>query len=156
MGDTVTVEIPADVKNNSETATDYAFMRHRGPDRGVISTHFRDSNLKAFRTWLSANYAVFTWQDVNPNGQDCRFDMVIRKLTGDVVSLTHTEYWTRVKCAHCEPRYAVRYVQYMRDGWRAGDPLPLCGEHLEFEQRASRSSGDFTLLLSEPLLIGQH
>lgn len=153
---TTAVPIPASIKDNSETVIDYAFTRHLSPDKGVVSPHLRDDNLRVYRDHLATNYTTYSWRDVNPDGQKCRFDMVIRNITGDVVSLMHTEYWTRVKCAHCEPRYAVHYVQYMRNGEQAGDPLPLCSEHLEFEQRASRTTGEFALLLSEPLLIGQH
>lgn len=159
---TTAVPIPASVKDNSETVIDYAFMRHLSPDKGVVSPHFRDTNLRAYRDYLAANYTTYSWRDVNPNGQRCRFDMVIRNITGNVVSLMHTEYWTRVGCEYGKTAvwecssYAVHYVQRMRNGEPAGDPIPLCSEDLGFEQRASRGESEPALLLSERLLVGQH
>jgi hypothetical protein len=158
---TDTVEIPADVRDNSETVTDYAFMRHLSPDRGVVGPEGRDYELKVAHEYLSHMYMIYSWSDVNPKtGQRCRFDMVARKEDGSVVHLFHTEYWTRVKCDRCEYSYAVAYVRW-DDEHTTTDPVPLCDTDLDNARRVStydREHGfpNLTLRLSERLFIGQH
>lgn len=151
------VEIPEDVRDNSETVTDYAFMRHRSPDRGVISTHMRDDNLRLYQDHFGATHTVYSWLDVNPDGQRCRFDMVINEETGSMVALYHTEYWTRVPCARGDwcPSYAAHYTVVVDSDGKKSDPVPYCDEHVN-ELRRNIADLPMTLHLSERLRIGQH
>lgn len=151
MTDTMTrVEIPADVRDNSQTVTDYAFMKHRSPNRGMETTVYRDSTL------INADlfgYSHYQWHDTNQRtGQRCRFDMVVNR-AGHVVHLFHTEYFTRVAChtgGWCHS-YAEYYALAFKDGEPTTDgPLPYCGEHLRTLHR------DLTVVTSERLIVGQH
>lgn len=156
MTDTLTVEIPLDVRDNSETATDYAFMRYLSPDRGVVGPVGRDHENRVKREYLSHAYTHYAWSDVNPDGQRCRFDMWVNK-TGHVVNLFHTEYFTRVACYQGEfcTSYAAYYVQTTGGFLEVSDAVPVCEHHIDALRRSFEGS-PVTLLLSEPLLIGQH
>jgi hypothetical protein len=154
---TITVEIPADVRDNSEAVTDYAFMRHRSPDRGIIEPRRRDVDLRAVREYLSSMYDIYTWPDVNPDGQRCRFDLVVNKKSGVVSDLFHTEYFTRVACGRGDwcHSYASAYVAVSFDNGEPDDgPTPLCDEHTREIRRAYGEGA--TIRTSEPLLTGQH
>lgn len=154
MSDTQTVEIPLDVRDNSETVTDYAFMRHLSPNKGAVGTVGRDYENRIKRESLSHMYTYYAWSDVNPDGQRCRFDMWVSK-RGHVVNLFHTEYFTRVACATGDdcPSYASRYALVVKDGEPTTDgPLPYCPRHLG----EMHHQENLTLHLSERLIIGQH
>lgn len=154
MSDTLTVEIPADVKDNSEKVTDYAFMRHLSPNKGVTDRVERDTQLG---TAAILGYPRYTWQDVNPDGQRCRFDMIVSPKTGEVVYLYHTEYFTRVACYQGDwcSSYAAHYVTTSGGTLPLTDPVPVCEHHID-GLRKSFADSPVTLHLSEPLLIGQH
>lgn len=149
------VEIPANVRDNSETVTDYAFMRHLSPGRGVVGPVGRDRENRVKRDYLSHRYTYYAWSDVNANGQRCRFDMWVENETGQVVNLFHTEYFTRVAChtgGWCHS-YATHYALVIKDGEATtDDPLPYCDEHLRYIERED----GLTVHRSERLLIGQH
>lgn len=153
MSDTLTVDVPLDVRDNSETVTDYAFMRDRAQTFYPYHTvETRDRELKRTNMFPQLRLVWYTWNDVNPNGQRCRFDMVVNE-SGDVVNLYHTEYWTRVACHtgdFCHS-YATHYALVIKDGEPTTDePLPYCDEHLRSLSR------ELTVIKSERLLIGQH
>lgn len=153
MTDTLTVKIPEDVRDNSETVIDYAFMRHLWPGRGVIGPAGRDQQIRVAREYLSHMYIIYSWLDVNPDGQRCRFDMIVNRKTGAVSYLFHTEYFTRVACHTGDwcYSYATHYALVLKDGQpTTDDPLPYCAEHLHSLAR------ELTVIKSEPLLIGQH
>jgi hypothetical protein len=158
---TTTVEIPADVRDNSETVTDYAFMRHRSPDKGVRTVVERDADLDTATRLLGHRYDVYTWHDVNPDGQRCRFDLVARNYSdedvteGEVVNLFHTEYFTRVPCVTHDAYYAQRYASVTDQGGVTTIAQPYCGECMHHLRRSARESY-MTVNESEPLLIGQH
>lgn len=149
---TITIEIPADVRDNSETVTDYAFMRYRAPGRGVRTPDERDRSIRVAREFL-CGYQHYTWNDTNPGGQRCRFDMVTDS-DGQVTDLLHTEYFTRVGCAECPYSYASVYqVIQTEDGMSAA--VPRCDHHADRFRRAI--AGESVILHeSERLLIGQH
>jgi len=149
---TTIIEIPADVRDNSETVTDYAFMGHRARDRGVRSPAARDDALE----WASFfRYAVHTWQTVNPrSGQRCRFDM-LTKHDGTMVHLFHTEYFTRVACLTHDASYASRYVSIVDQDGVATVTSPYCGMCVAHLHRSAQDSG-MTVRQSEPLYTGQH
>lgn len=151
MTTTVTVEIPADVRDNSETVTDYAHMSHRAPDKGVRTVHYRETDLILAHTF---GYTAYEWDDVNPDGQRCRFHM-ITKPDGTVRHLYHTEYFTRTACAECAYSYAVVF-QVITTDEMASDPVPRCGEHADRFRHAVAGTPGLVLTESEPLRIGQH
>jgi len=157
MTDTLTVQIPEDVRDNSETVTDYAFMRHRSPGRGMITVKARDNNLHWYARGVLKG-TVYSWLDMNPDGQRCRFDMVVRT-DGVVVHLFHTEYFTRVVCRQAHwcggHSYATHYVATADGLDDMSDPVPLCDEDRRALER-SLAGTQTTLHLSEHLHIGQH
>lgn len=160
MIDTPTLAVPLSVRDNSQTVIDYAFMRYLSPDRGNVGPDGRDHTLRVDREYLAHMYTVYSWSDVNPDGQRCRFDMVVRRDDGQVVNLFHTEYFTRVKCDRCEYSWAVAYVRW-DDEHSTTDPVPLCGTDLHTARRVNthdRENGfpHLRLIESEPLRIGQH
>jgi hypothetical protein len=152
----VTVEIPLDVRDNSETVTDYAFSRHLSPGRGVVGPVGRDQENRVKRDYLSHMYDYYAWSDVNPNGQRCRFDMWVTK-SGQVVNLFHTEYWTRVACDRGDwcPSYATYYTVVVDSDGEQSDAAAYCDEHVH-DMRKNIADLPLTLHLSELLLIGQH
>lgn len=156
------VIIPEDVRDNSETVTDYAFMGHRSPNRGVVSPGARDRTIDMAVRFLTG-YQHYTWLDVNQGdrlgrdaGHRCRFDMIVNR-DGQVVNLFHTEYWTRVACYQGEwcSSYATHYVTTTGGTLPVSDPVPVCDHHID-GLRKSFADSPVTLNLSEPLLIGQH
>lgn len=153
---TLTIEIPADVRDNSETVTDYAFMRHRSPDKGMRTPDERDRDID----WSDHHgYVHMQSYDVNPGGQRCRFD-VLYNVHGVVVNLFHTEYFTRVPCVDClgyrAQSYAEYYVRITDDETGVPSTAPRCGTHKDAFVRAYGDEPGFTITLSEPLRIGQH
>ena len=152
------VPVPADVRDNSETVTDYAFMRHHSPDRGVATPDYRDHAISYGDLF---GYTLYSWHDVNQGtqngwgaGQRCRFDMLVNR-EGRVVHLFHTEYWTRVTCAYCADNFrAQSYAAYYvtEEGGTAAEARPLCDEHIAMYRRLD--GVEFSL--SERLLVGQH
>lgn len=154
MSDTLTVEIPAEVKDNSETVTDYAFMRNRAQtDWPYHTISTRDAEIRRVSVFPSLALTHYQWTNVNPDGQRCRFDMITDR-DGVVVNLYHTEYFTRVGCQPCKKYRAQSYASYyvVQDyGNGPTDAVPFCDEHL---RELHRFATDGTLTLSEPLLIG--
>jgi hypothetical protein len=153
MTDTITVEIPTEVRDNSETVVDYAHMGHRAPDKGVRTPLQRETDVSNAAFF---GYKVYTWRDVNPDGQRCAFTMIVKE-DGAVRHLFHTEYFTRVACAEGDwcHSYATHYVHVAYVSGEPSDgPSPLCDEH---RRRIERAYGEnVTLTLSERLIIGQH
>jgi hypothetical protein len=149
------VEIPLSVRDNSEAVTDYAFMRHMSPGRGIVDPVTRDQQLRIYREYISHAYTRFAWSGTNPDGQRCRFDMVVSNDNGAVVALFHTEYFTRVACLSDCAGYAQAYASVTDQDGVTTVASPYCGECLHHLRRSADDSG-MTLNLSEPLLIGQH
>lgn len=150
---TPTIKIPADVRDNSQTVTDYVYMGRRRPDKGVVTPQQRDAAIM----WSDRHgYVRYQEYDTNPDGQRCRFDILLN-VAGGMVHFFHTEYFTRVDCAAGEwcHSYATHYVLTTYASGEPDDgPSPLCDEH---RRRIERAYGDsVTLTLSERLRIGQH
>jgi hypothetical protein len=153
--DTLTVEIPALVRDNSEAAIDYAFRRDMAQTTWPYhSVDTRKAEIRRVSMFPSLRLTHYTWQDVNPDGQRCRFDMIVDR-HGIVVNLFHTEYFTRSYCAtggFCYS-YATHYALVIKNGEPTTDgPLPYCDEHLHRIERQA----DLTVIKSERLLVGQH
>jgi hypothetical protein len=166
MTDTLTVEIPLEVRDNSETVTDYAFMRHRSPGRGVVTVVDRDRSIDLCTALPSLQYTHHQWHDTNQrNGQRCRFDMIVSH-TGHVVYLFHTELWTRVACHMGDDcyYYAAYYVREDDPREEIEDQRPFCDEHtaeiigapLVLTQDSYIRDDGIAVRLSERLLVGQH
>jgi hypothetical protein len=155
MGTTTAVEIPADVRDNSETVTDYAFMRDRAQSGYPYHTiETRDQELSRMGMFPHLRLVWYTWDDVNPDGQRCRFDMIVDR-HGEVVNLYHTEYWTRAACAECAHSYASVYqVVETADG--TSEAVARCDEHAHYFRRACAGTAGLVLRESERLRVGQH
>lgn len=155
------VPVPADVRDNSETVTDYAFSRHRAPDRGVTTTDYRDRTISYGDLF---GYTLYSWHDVNQGnrdgwgaGQRCRIDMMVNR-DGRVVHLFHTEYWTRVACGRGDwcHSYAAHYTVIETAAGDRSDSVGYCDEHIDQMRRHVADVPSLRLHLSERLLIGQH
>lgn len=157
MTDTVTVTIPADVKDNSETTTDYAFMRDRAlSDYPYHTIETRDREIERVTLFPHLGMAHYRWDDVTPEGQRCRFDMVTNA-DGAVMNLFHTLYWTRAACYQGDwcGSYAAHYVTTSGGTFPTTDPVPVCERHID-DLRRSFEGSPVTLHESERLRIGQH
>lgn len=152
----ITVEIPADVKDNSETVTDYAFMRHRAlPDWPYHTVATRDREIMRVTVFPGLDLTHYSWLDVNPNDQRCRFDMIVNR-HGQVVNLFHTEYWTRVKCTDCKYHYAASFLQVTDWDGNTHPAAPYCEYHGGVVKKINASLPGYKIAESERLLIGQH
>lgn len=155
-----TIEIPADVRDNSETVTDYAFMRDRAQSNYPYHTvKARDGEIKRVDLFPHLRFTHYTWTDTNPDEQRCRFDMIVDP-DGMVVNLFHTEYFTRVACAECEYSYASVY-QLITTGETDDEgvsnlAVPRCDHHADRFRRACFGVPGVVLYESERLRIGQY
>lgn len=151
---TTTVEIPADVRDNSETVTDYAFMGWLRPDKGVVTRKERDEAIM----WSDRHGCVrYQDYDVNPNGQRCRFDILLN-VAGVVRYIFHTEYYTRVACGKGDwcASYATHYTVVVTGEGDRSEAAPYCDRHIDEMRRHVADTLTLRLELSEGLLIGQH
>lgn len=156
MSDTLTAEIPADVKDNSEKVTDYAFMRHRSPLRFYHTPAERDRQLHIARTIPALNRTVYTYEYEAPEtGQRCRIDKIVDK-HGTVVNLFHTEYFTRVACTDCTHYYAASYIAVTDADGVTHPAAPFCAAHGAVVKKIAKRQRGCSYTESEPLRIGQH
>lgn len=145
------VEIPADVRDNSPRVVRVVSNGERLSEGVTMSGPMLDH----YRAKTSLySYTMHEWDDVNPAGHRVTYTWFADRY-GALVWVYETEYFTRVKCAECEHRYAQRYVITVGQDGRRSDPTPLCGTHVDVTRRAANRMGG-TFLLSEPLRIGQH
>lgn len=152
-----TIEIPADVRDNSETVTDYAYTRHHSPDKGVHTRETRDDRIDSVTRFPILGLTHYQWHDTSPDGQRCRFDMIVNK-SGTVVNLFHTEYFTRVACAECPYSYASVYQALVTVATQdaPSEAVPRCDTHADrFRREVARTPG-LVVRESERLLIGRH
>lgn len=157
---TAVVEIPADVRDTSQTVTDYAYMGHLSHNKGMRSPAERDTDIRYADLY---GYTRYQWYDVNQGHQDgrgpgqqrCRFDMLVKD-DGTVTHLFHTEYFTRVACPTHNTRYAACYASVTNHETGVTTlPRPYCDDCMKHLDRSARDSG-MTVNRSEPLIIGQH
>lgn len=151
MNSATTIEIPADARDNSQTVTDYAFMRHRNPNKGATPTLVRDTAIVQTGRF---GYTHFEWWDTNPDGQRCHFDLITDQ-GEQVVHLFHTEFFTRVACEECSYSYAG-YYQVLTTQGGASDPVPRCDEHADRFRHAVAGTPGVKVRESERLYVGQH
>lgn len=147
-----TIEIPADVRDNNEAVTDYVYMGWRRPDKGIVTPQQRDAAIM----WSDGHgYVRYQEYDTNPDGQRCRFDILLN-VAGEMVHFFHTEYFTRVACAECEYSYASVYQLLTEEiDDEILDAVPRCDHHADRFRRLCAREGT-ELLESERLRIGQH
>lgn len=140
------VEIPADVKDNSMHTV-------RVQWRGVRDA--RPDEVESGRRYLDTfGYTLYEWDDVDRDGTRVTLHRFVNR-DGQTVDLYATYYYTRVKCDRCDHSYASRFVKQVGEGWEAG-PYPLCDNDLYMARRVNSREPSVTLLVSEPLIIGQH
>jgi len=152
----MTVTIPATVRDNSETVTDYAFRRDMAQSTWPYHTPVtRELEIRRVSMFSTLRLTHYTWHDVNPDGQHCRFDMIV-DVGGTVVNLYHTEYWTRVACTDCEYSYADRYIAVTDADGVTHPAAPFCGEHGHVVKRITDRQPGYSWAESERLLVGQH
>jgi hypothetical protein len=157
---TDTVEIPADVRDNSETVTDYAFMRHLSTHLKPPTPASRDKDLELADLF---GYTHYQWHGTAQGtrdgwgaGQRYRVDLVVNR-DGEVVNHFLTMYWTRVACYLGDwcGSYAAHYATTTGGTLPVSDPVPVCDHHIE-GLRKSFADSPVTVHLSERLFIGQH
>lgn len=144
------------VHYNSETVTDYAFRRDMAqstwPYHTVVT---REAEIRRISMFPALRLTHYTWRDVNPDGQYCRFDMIV-DADSDVVNLFHTEYWTRVACTDCEYSYATRYIAVTDADGVTHPAAPFCDEHGRAVKRITDRQPGYSWAESEYLLVGEH
>lgn len=152
MGDTMTVEIPADVKDNSQhhIRIQWRNVRDATEDEILSGKHYL----------TSFGYTLHQWDDEDKNGTRVTLHRFVNR-EGQTVDLYATYYYTRVACNRCDTSYASAYVVIELDGVpERSKPEPLCGNHHSIEQvrvnRARREGVNVLLYRSEWLNIGQH
>lgn len=140
----MTVEIPADVKDNSGYTVVVRW-------RSTAPQDLTERDLALARDTFG--YTVYQWDDINKAGD--RVTLTRMDKDDRQVWLYETSYFTRVACADCEVRWAVVYQQITVDGLLS-EAVPRCGTHADFFIRGLRGLSDVTLHESEPLNIGKH
>jgi hypothetical protein len=149
------IPIPDDVRDNSEKVTDYAFRRDIAQtDWPFHEAQTRDNEIARVGMFPKLGLKRYQWDDVNPDGQRCRFDMIVN-VGGVVVNLYHTEYFTRVPCCTHDAHYAVYYASVTDGDGVTTIPGPYCDECMIMIRQSVKDSG-MVLNLSERLRIGQH
>lgn len=151
------IDIPADVRDNSEAVTDYAFMRDRVRYSWAWAYHTVDERhreIKRVTQFPELGLTHYQWHDTSPNGQRCRFDMIVNA-DGVVVNLFHTEYFTRVPCITHDAHYARAYASITDYDGVTTIASPYCDECLRSLRRSAKDA-EMTFNESEPLHIGQH
>jgi hypothetical protein len=156
MTDTITVEIPADVKDNNTHTVRVVSNGVRSEEGGMSAAEqlsYYTANHKSLGYTMSE---LFT----TDNGQRVTTTEFFSRPLGKVVYTFETRYYTRVDCARCVYHWAQAYVVVEQDGVTT-DPEPLCGDHISLEEtrinRVRRDVGTDTYLhRSEYLRIGKH
>ena len=130
MTETLTVEIPADVRDNSPHTVRFQW-------RGVVTEKLTDRDLELARTTFK--YTVYQWDDVAPDGQRVTLTRM-DDAEGHNVWFYGTYHFTRVACAEGEGcgSYATRYVSVTENGKTSG-ARPVCNMHLSHLRKMVRS-----------------
>ena len=148
MTTTDTVEIPADVRDNSR---DVLRIQWRNTRR-ITEQGLRDTIRDACEIF---GHAVYVWEDTDKDGNRVTLTRIVGRVTGLTFELFATYYYTRVACAECEYSWAQYYMTVTTpDG--TSEPVARCGDHTRTFMNASRGIPGLTVNLSDPLRIGQH
>ena len=146
MSETVIVEIPTDVKDNSSHTVRFQW-------RGVVTEELTDHDLKLART--TYGYTVYRWDDEAPDGQRVTLTRM-DDAEGRNVWFYGTYYYTRVACTDCEHRYAQSYIAVTDWDGVTHPAAPFCGTHGDVVKRITDKQRGHSWHESEPLRIGQH
>ncbi len=139
---TETIEIPADVKDNSTHSIriQWRSTRDAQPDE-----------IESGRRYLDVlGYTLYEWDDIDRTGTRVTLHRFVN-CEGQTVDLFATYYFTRVACRYDDAHYAERFV----DEGDGNGPIPMCGYHLYVSRRSARRDRR-TIAESELLRIGQH
>lgn len=146
MTNTLTVEIPADVKDNSTH---------------TVQVRWRDTIAAELDKWdieqavTTFGYTVHRWDDVDRDGNRVTITRMDRA-DGRNVWLYETSYFTRVPCVTCDTSWASVYQTITNPAGESAGPVARCDMHAEDFRRAIRGVDTITLHESERLRIGQH
>lgn len=156
MTDTITVDIPADVRDNN-THTVRVVSNGTRQTEGGQSAATRLADYKKMQELFG--YAVHEFDAEDRDGRRVTLTW-FADTQGQLVWLFETSYYTRVECARCAYHWAQAYVVIEQDG-ESTDPEPLCGDHIDMTRKRVRHARDdagieLTMHCSEPLRIGQH
>lgn len=152
------VPIPDDVRDNSETVTDYAFNRHLSRVLSKPLPGDRDQDIAYADIY---KYTHYQWSGTTQGdrhgygaGQRYQVDLLVNR-DGGIAHHYLTEYFTRVPCPAHDAYYAAYYASVTDQDGVSTIPAPYCDECIRHLRRSAREAG-MTLNLSEPLRIGQH
>lgn len=155
MTDSITVPIPDAVKDNNTHTVRVVSNGTRAEEGGVTAAQQLADYTGRFKETFG--YVVYTWDDVNAQGDRVTLHRLLRD--GNTAWLYETSYFTRVDCARCAYHWAQAYVAVEQDG-QMTDPEPLCGDHIRMTESRityAREAGiELTMYLSEWLRIGKH
>lgn len=160
MTDTLSVEIPADVKDNNTRVVRITSRDERDTEGSWPAARHLADYRKRTRFY---GYTLHEWDDVSRDGHRITLSWFANTL-GHHVWLYETSYYTRVTCQAClqyrAQSYAAHYVTVTGGPLATDEPVPLCGKHRSYLLN-QLSTGPGTppsgeIHLSEPLRIGQH
>lgn len=151
MTTTDTVEIPADVRDNSPHTVRVTSRDTRARE-GVNSA--ADQLASDLRNAALFSYTTHQWDDVDRDRNRVTYTW-FADTAGRMVWVFETAYFTRTACLTHDGRYAVCYASITDQDGVTTIASPVCGGCLSDLRRSARDSG-MTLNLSEPLRIGQH
>lgn len=156
MTDTITVEIPANVKDNSPRTV-------RVQWRSSVADELTEQDLRLAREVFG--YTVYVWDDVDRDGNRVTLTRM-DKADGRNVWMYETSYFTRVACHMGEwcPSYATYYVRQDDPREPVEEAQPYCDTHtaeiigqpLNLREHSYITEDGDLILLSERLRIGQH
>jgi hypothetical protein len=147
MTDTLTVEIPADVKDNSRTAVRVQWRSVRPVKLVEIEQDKGYAHLYG--------YTVHEWDDEDRDGNRVTLTRFINR-SGITVNLYATYYFTRVACTDCEHSYATRYIAVTDADGDTHPAAPFCDEHGHVVKRITDRQPGWSWAESAELSIGQH
>lgn len=147
MADTLTVEIPADVLDNTPRTVQVRWRDTLDIDAEQLARTRKYAYLFGY-TWAS-------WDDFDRNGERVTLHRVTDR-DGHTVELYETSYYTRVACTDCEYSWAVAFYQVTDADGITHPAAPFCGTHGDVVERIARREPGCSVARSAWLRIGQH
>ncbi len=142
-----TVEIPADVRDNSTHSIRIQWRSNRDA---------RPDEIESGRRYLKTfGYTLYEWEDADKDGTRVTLHRFVNR-EGHTVDLFATYYYTRVACTDCDSSYASVYLQVTDSHGITHPAAPFCGTHADVVRAITRRQLGYSLTESEPLRIGQH
>jgi hypothetical protein len=151
MADTLTVEIPADVLDNTSRTVQVRWRDTLDIDAEQLARTRKYAYLFGY-TWTS-------WDDFDRDGERVTLHRVTDQ-TGCTVELYETSYYTRVACTDCEYycaySWAEAFYQVTDADGIAHPAAPFCGTHGHAVERIASREPGYSVARSAWLRIGQH